>query len=492
MSNTKYADEGTAAHSLASMCLLDERDAEAYIGRLIVCEDYEHAKLSPSGAKKWMTCPGSHGLEMLTKGEFEPRFFSLEVTDEMAEGVQCFLDMVRARVEARKLAGAAEVHLLIEQQLPIDHLTGEGIWSWLDNSGLPHECGKDEDHPDDAEYVPATGTGDVVIVSVWKDGTAFVDLIDLKFGMGVEVPVVEFEQVKVFGTGADAGFTVAKPNPQLMIYASGARRNLELSYDIRKFMLTIHQPRTAVEPRDWEISAEQLDNFEVKCAGAAKDALTAAEYIESWQNKDDCGWLVPGDHCKNSFCAARATCPALASFVERAIGDDFENLAAADAPPAVVADTREDAPDDSQELSLKMRATDIIEDWCKAVRGEVKRRLLSGTKVPFFKLVEGRRGPRDWSDEGAVTKLLKSFRLKLEQMFTFNLISPTAAEKLLKTKKPKQWKKLLDHITRSPAGKSVAPDSDKRAEITVTPTEDDFEDLASQPAEVLDGSDLAG
>jgi hypothetical protein len=432
---SKYADEGTIAHQLAAMCLEEGTDAAAYIGRLIEAEDYEHAKLSPSSAKRWMTCAGSHALIQRNKPDFEERFFSMEVTEDMAEHVQVYLDMVRERIETRKLAGAVSVDLLVEQSLPIDHLTHE------EN---------------------ATGTGDVVIVSVWEDGTAMLDLIDLKFGMGVEV--------------------VVEDNEQLQMYGSGALRNLDLLYDFTRACLTVHQPRIKAEPSDWEVDISVIREFEKRCEFQARHAIHILKEIP-----DDklMPYLQPGDHCRTTFCDERANCPKLAEFVrdtavgesDASVADDFEALV----DPEVCDSTPLGVAYSDDELGVKMAATDIIEDWCKQVRAETERRLLAGTPVPGYKLVQGRAGARAWTDAKEVEETFKSMRLKQDEMYDFKLISPTTAEKLLK-ETPKRWNRVQPLISRSEGKPSVAPESDKRPALTITPTENDFENLEADLA----------
>lgn len=419
---TKYADEGSCAHAVAALCLTEGTDAAAYIGRLIEMEDYEHAKLSPSNAHRWLRCPGSHALE--TVQPFEERFYSMEVTEEMAEHVQVYVDAVRGRIEARKLAGAVDIVLHVEKRVAIDHLTGE---------------------------TGATGTCDVLLVSIWADGSALLDVVDLKFGRGVEV--------------------AAEENEQLVMYSSGALRELDLLYDIREVCLCIHQPRLRREPSEWTVAVEVIRETEPKIVDAAELARTAAKFASNW-DQGDCAYLVPGEkQCK--FCGAKAECPALSRFVEDAVGLDFENLDAAVITPEIRCSMVQADP----LLPRKMAAVDLIEDWCRAVRAETERRLLAGQAVVGWKLVQGKRGARQWSSVEEAETVLKSMRLKQEEMYDMKLISPTTAEKVLK-ESPKRWARLAPLITQSEGKPSVAPESDKRPALVIAPVEDDFQVVA--------------
>lgn len=128
---------------------------------------------------------------------------------------------------------------------------------------------------------------------------------------------------------------------------------------------------------------------------------------------------------------------------------------------------------------------DLIDSWAKAVRGRIEYELLQGNVVPGVKLVQGRRGARAWSSADDAEGTLKSMRLKQEQMYNFKLISPTQAEKLLKTESPRRWKKVEALITQRDGQPSVAPESDKRPALVIAPPIDDFEVVTAD-----DGGDL--
>ena len=115
-------------------------------------------------------------------------------------------------------------------------------------------------------------------------------------------------------------------------------------------------------------------------------------------------------------------------------------------------------------LSHAMAQVDLIEGWCKAVRAETERRLLAGIDVVGWKLVQGKRGSRAWTDKAQTEAVLKAMRIPHDQMYDYAVISPTAAEKLSKLELigPRQWPKLQALMSQSDGKASVAPASDKR------------------------------
>ena len=210
----------------------------------------------------------------------------------------------------------------------------------------------------------------------------------------------------------------------------------------------------------------------------------ALRFYDNYKELHD-NYLRPGEkQCK--FCPAKATCPKLRDAVTTevwgttaATADDFDNMGAIpDTLTAAVEQVEGGLGGDIEEwLGAAMSKVGLVEDWCKAIRAEVERRLLAGVDIPGHKLVEGRRGARAWSNAEEVESTLKAMRLKVEQMYDLKLISPTTAEKLAKSGAigPRQWPKLQDMITQSNGKPSVAPASDKRPALIVKPVADDFD-----------------
>jgi hypothetical protein len=318
------------------------------------------------------------------------------ITKEMAEYVDDYVKFVRERAEGKILH--------VECKLSIGHITSED---------------------------GATGTSDVVIIDREQEA---IEVIDLKYGMGVRVD--------------------AEHNAQMQMYALGALYEYELISDFSWVTMVIHQPRLN-HVSEWNIPVDQLLRF----GDEARNAADRVRWEEPTFNAGE-------KQCR--FCKAKAVCPALRAEVTEIVGgaatlEDFT--------PEVV-----DSQTGDNYLPMAMSKVGMVEDWCKAVRAEVERRLLAGQTVDGYKLVEGRKGNRAWSDEGAVEQLFKSFRLRQEEMYDFKLISATKAEKLLK-ENPKRWAKTEQLITRSDGKPSVAHATDKRPAMDVKPVLDDFQGL---------------
>lgn len=391
--SSSFADEGAAAHFLASTCLEQKADASAFIGRkILVCEKVTN----------W-TENCSFGMHQAGR-EFE-------VDSDMAGHVQVYLDNVRQRVSGGDL--------MVEQRVEFSRFV---------------------DVPDQF------GTADAITLS--EDGF-HLQVHDLKYGRGVRVD--------------------AEDNEQMMLYALGSYDQFAALGDIQRVTLFIHQPRLE-HLSHWEISIEDLLAFGKRAKTAAGRAMDIVE--TGILGLED---LAPGEsQCR--FCKAKATCPKLQESITAAIGADFEVI-----ETNAVASLVTNAPD----LAYCMSKVELVEQWCKAVRAETERRLLEGTPVPGWKLVQGKQGNRAWVDEEKAEAVLKSMRIKHEEMYDYKIVSPTTAEKLFKAKiiGPRQWPALQSIITRAAGKPSVAPESDKR-EALVLRSVSDFE-LVDEGADLV-------
>lgn len=290
-------------------------------------------------------------------------------------------------------------------------------------------------------------------------------------------------------------FVDAHDNEQLALYAAGALSMVEDVIDepIEEIVAAIHQPAVSDTPCVWTVPVgvlrgklKELRNAANKVAFAEQTYANGTMTVEAWEQE----FLKPGEkQCQ--WCPARATCPAARRDVEEtltgatsATPEEFM-----DATPETETDVAAwvAAHDDPAWLATVLAKADHIEAIINAVRAEADQRLQQGREVPGFKLVQGKRGARAWTDKEAAEKYLReTVRLTIEQAYNLKLISPTQAEKLAKDGGPlgpRQWKKVQELIVQ-PAGKlHVAPTDDPRPAISVKAAAEEFEPVTDNTAD---------
>lgn len=384
-----YAAEGTVAHEIAAICLTDNADPESFVGQ-----------------------------------EFECDGRRIVADMEMATSVADYI----SQIELLILDAAFR---MVEQEVPIGHLTGE---------------------------TGATGTSDCI--GLTNGGTRLV-VVDLKYGKGVQVD--------------------AEGNGQGRIYALGALEKFALlCEDVTDVEIAIVQPRLDHVTSE-VLGIEELREF-------ADEVTQAAGRVEmAGAEKGSGGWaadhLNPGEkQCK--FCKAKAVCPALGAEVSSSMAlvssadpEDFPDLTLSKQAASVTISDETDV----ERLASFMRAAPLIEEAIKAVRAEVERRLLAGGEVPGFKIVQGKKGNRQWADPETIEDELKK-RLGAKGTYVKKVISVTEAEKAFKSR-PRVWAKIAPLITQAEGKPSVAPESDPRPPMQLGADPDDFPDLTAAPVE---------
>ena len=236
-----------------------------------------HAVLSPSSASRWLSCTPSARLEM----QFPDKAgdFALEgsLAHEFGElRLKRYSNIIDEPEWNKKTSELMENRFYSESLEEYAENYAAFVWEkyQLAQKTTADAVLRIEEKIDLTAYVPeGFGTGDAVILA---DGT--MEIIDLKYGKGVQVSAVE--------------------NKQMMLYALGALDMFGFMYAIHTVRMTIYQPRLD-NISEWEIPAEEL------LIWGANELAPRAKMAFAGE-----GSFVPGKHCQ--FCRAKAQCRALA------------------------------------------------------------------------------------------------------------------------------------------------------------------------------------
>lgn len=380
-----------------------------------------HARLSASGAKKWINCPGSIQLE--ENFEDKPSQFAEEGTNAHALG--------EAKIRlATKEYNRTKYHNAI-RNLEITEDMEDYAESYKNyvieryNSALqktPDAILMLEQRLDFSRYVPdGFGTGDAVIIAEGK-----LEIIDLKYGKGVEVSAVD--------------------NPQLRLYALGAYEAFDMLYGFDTVEMTIYQPRLD------NISSESISVAELLEWGeSVKKAAQLA-------NDDSVIECVAGKHCDTGFCKARPVC--------RAYAEERQKMAVYDFKPPAMLTVAEIADIIEQSASL--------EKWAKLVCDyALEQAYKHGVEYPGYKVVEGRSNRKYSKPDSEVAKILTDNGYQESDILVHKLKGITDIEKLLGKK---TFAEVLGSYVVKPPGKpTLVCSEDKRPAInSATQAQEDF------------------
>lgn len=241
-----------------------------------------HAKLSPSGGEKWMTCPGAVHLEA-----------TVPDTDQSSEHA----------------ARGTAIHELSER--------------CLNNETLPHvyigevinKLTIDEDMAECAA-VYVNYVREIVGMKLYEKRVSLEHIIPDCFGT-VDCVAMRPGHLIVADLKTGAGVPVsAEDNKQLQIYALGALKEFDWIYEFEKVTLVIVQPPLQ-SISTWTITVDELNEFaeELKAAYAA---------ISNEPNK----YVLSEKGCR--WCKAKPVCPEQKRIAQEAAAKDFSSMMAQD------------------------------------------------------------------------------------------------------------------------------------------------------------------
>lgn len=337
------------------------------------------------------------------------------VDEDMQEHVEGYVDFVRAEAE-----GADAVY--IERGLTLAALD-----------------------PNDPLLQENRGTGDVVILFLKR---RLIKIIDLKFGRGV---------------------MVSAQSLQLADYGLLAMLNFPIQGGWDQIECIIYQPRA---PRDDEKLKRHIyteNELSTEFLGKLLQAMTEAVQPDAP--------LVAGPHCKDTFCAAAATCPALRDAAINIAQDAFNsaplepitNMTAL-VPIPSQEETRVKLPDprtlDIADIATILDRRVMYDAWLAGVEQYAVQLMTSGNvTIPGWQLSMSNTH-RKWIDEEEkLIPQLEALGLKKENLYNLpKLKSPAQVEKLL----PKAQKPAIGALAEKPPGNVVLTRADE-SRATVAP-----------------------
>lgn len=382
-------------------------------------EDHQHARLSPSASERWISCPASVlAIEAL------PREV-VEHTSVYAEEGTVFHALVeilgrahfghitkdQAKKELNKWRRDNGVSLHTENEM-------QGYARvWLDVLQVRFDA-----HPGSTIYfeqrldtgIPSSwGTTDAAIVS-----PTHIDVIDAKYGAGVQVD--------------------AEDNSQLRLYGLGVLDDHDILGLIKDVTLIVIQPRiddhhTGGPHISMEtITADELRAWREEIKPIAKQAL-----------EPDAPFGPSAKACR--WCPLSGKCKAQLEYI-------FEEEVDFEADPKLMS---------VEETADLLKVLPQIKDWVNAFEAAALHRAYDlDEPIPGFKVVMsgGRRG---CVNEEAVTEILLEEGYKADDITTRKLVGIGVLESLLGGRKP-FTEKLGVFYPKSSGKPSLVPEDDKR------------------------------
>ena len=384
-----------------------------------------HALLSASGASRWIACTPSPRLEESFENKSSNFAEEGTLAHEFAEiNLRMLTDLITEK-EYRKAIEPLLAHPLYggtEMELYLEKHTDYVLQQFTEAERLTPDAVLLIEKKVDITHLIEEGFGtcDVIIIA---DGT--MEVIDLKYGMGIRVS--------------------AEDNSQLKLYASGALEEYEMLYDIHTVRLTITQPRMD-SISSWEISTEDLIKW--------GQEVVKPKALEAYAGA---GEQVVGEHCH--FCRAAPKCKAQLE------------LAKATAQKAFTDDEVQLISD--EELIDMYAKIPLIKKWFDKVTDHLYQEALDGKKWEGYKLVYG-QSHRGWLDEEKATKILEEEVYLQEQYLTTKLKGIGDIEKLVGKK---EFPVLLGEVVGfKKTAPSLVPESDKRPALGIDQAKMDYSD----------------
>lgn len=419
----------------------------------------EHALLSPSSAKKWLSCPAALACEFGLPNESGPAAVNGTVMHLVAETV--LNRVIKGEdIRADKYKGA---YAMNEGKGPIKALVKPEKGAVLITDDFVSQVNKYVDYCrpiiDAAELVEVESRVNLTRIlhpGVELNGAPLQTFGTADLGALVNVgPALppDGSYMLIVGDLKTGRHKVpAKENKQMMLYALGLLRKLKRLYDITAVRLVIFQPY-AGGADEWDTTPEALELFGKFASKAALKAIDALERGKKGLKPAD---FRPGnDACQ--WCRFAEKCNAKRK--------------------SASAEAESDLSDDSTEMTLDQLKAEydklpLMRQHIADIEKAMYAALMRGEQVEGLKLVEGKMGNRSWDLPDDIGDLVVQWGIE-DLMTKQSLLSPTEAEKVMKGHE--KWELLEARITRKPGQPSIATADDKRPAWNPA-TDSDLED----------------
>lgn len=398
-------------------------------------ESRDHARLGPSAAHRWISCPAS--IRVVEKLEVQGPVDTSSIYAAEGTAAHTIAEIV-ASVEFGLITpamgnaafaawrGSYDGAEWLGERHPEDALN-----EMVDHASVYVETVRQFKTPLDTMHLELKvhpdvkavwGTGDCVLI-----GPKWVTIIDYKYGTGVRVD--------------------APSNEQLMLYALGAVE-ADLVGSATHVRMVICQPRLD-HVSVWEIEIEELLRWRDEVARpAAELALT-----------DDAPFGPSESACQ--FCPVRGRCKAQTRWIaERDFGEDLDLM-------------------DNDDYADALKILPAVRAWASAVEETALKKVYSdGETIPGWKVVTS-GGQRKIIDEAAaIEKLIEAGyeREKIVRPPVVQIRTLGDLDKVVKVGRVKVLDKVLGELLgQTPGRPSLVPDSDSRPAVTANSTAaDDF------------------
>lgn len=378
----------------------------------------QHAKLSPSGSKKWLNCPASIRLEQDIIEEESSYAREGTVAHTLAELVTSKkLKLINSKEYNKKIK---EIELEIDAEMiaitadysnHIEKVYNSYIEAYIeletkvDISRVSSEC---------------WGTADAIIIN-----DDVLEIIDFKYGRGVEV--------------------TAESNSQMMLYAIGVLDMYSYMYSPNLIKMTIYQPRIG-NISTYTISKQEL----LEQATKFKEKAELTNSIEE----------VPcaGKWCRTGFCKARTNCKTYSNYIMEL--DKYKDIS-------------EHSLTDNDLDYILTRIDDLV-SYAQKIKEYATTEIWNENKeLENWKIVEGTSRRKITADDEVIANILaKKLNTDKNEFYVLKLKSLAELEKNYTKKVINDA--ISDYIEKPEGKPTLVPMSNKKDAIYKNNVSEDF------------------